>query len=226
MLTSRVSRRTILKAGALGSATLAVPLAMARRCADRRGVLPERQAPQVHPAASESRPRRHPAGRGGHDPAALVAARSHPLHDRHRAVHRPAAPGPPESDSPVGFRSERELPAPRRHHRGQARHARPDHVPQQPAARRTSCRSIARSWAPRTRTTGQPCTCTAASFRGRATAGRSLGGTRTTTRVRASSTTRRSGCRTPLRTRPSTTTRTTRAPDSSGTTTTRWARPG
>ncbi len=226
MLTTRMSRRSLLKAGALGSASLAVPW---RWLAGAPGAAAFSQSDKLRKFIQ---PLRNPVLGGiplactGHGPPAVVAAGGDSLHHRHRTVHRPAPPRPAEPDPPVGLRPGREPSG------TSAASSRPS------AARRcrsrsattcrrpTSCRSIARSWAPSSRTTGRTSTSTGASCPGRATAARSPGGTPTTTRARASSTTRRSVSRTPRRTRPSTTTRTTRAPDSSGTTITRWARPG
>ena len=126
---------------------------MARRRASRGRLHPEQQAPQVHPAAAEPGPRRHPARRTGHDPPAVVAAGRDPLHDRHRRstptssiptcrTRRACGASARTASSDTSAASSR--PSATRRSRSRSATS---------CRRRTSCPSTARSWAPSSRTT-------------------------------------------------------------------------
>ena len=196
MLATRLSRRTMLKAGAIAGAGLAVPwrwLAVPRR-------------PQAFSQSDKLRkfiqPLRNPVLGG--IPLAAADTTPQPWWQpgvTHYTIDigqftdqlHPDLPNPTRLwgfGQGGNFRHLGGIIAAKRGRRSRSRSA-------TTCRRRTSCRSTGRSWAPRTRTTGRTSTCTAASSRGPATAARSPGGTRTATRARASSTTQCSACPSP-----------------------------
>ena len=164
MSSTQLSRRTLLKAGAVVGAGLMVPgrwLADAPAAA-ALGSGRQRVRKFVQPLRGVGGAG-IPVAQPGHHERRLVAAGRHALHHRHRSVYRPAAPRPPQPDPALGFRPGRELQAPRRDHRRQARRPGPDHLPQQPACAPHPTHRPDPHGRRRTRTTGRTSTCTAGS---------------------------------------------------------------
>ena len=117
------------------------PVELASRCAPGRRVLPATSS-----ASSSSRPE---SGLDGIPLAVADTIRqpwwqpgvTHYTIDIGQFTDQ-LHPDLPNSTRPVGFRSERELPSPRRHHRGQARCAGPGHVPYSGADAHPAGRSL------------------------------------------------------------------------------------